>query len=149
MRMFFKLVMEGGHVGAGKSHEMVRYLKGDDIFSVLANAHRIPRLKKKDTSVASSLSRRFPGIDNNKEGLQQNADGSYDIYFGPKPPTGKESNWLQTVPGKGWNVILRLYGPLQPCFDPAVRRDVEFSSPNISGCWRGSIGPGVRVRSNR
>ncbi|MBW2038022.1 MAG: hypothetical protein JRI46_00250 [Deltaproteobacteria bacterium] len=46
--MFFKFVMEGGHVGAGKSYEMVRYFEGDDIFSVLANVLRIPRLKKRE-----------------------------------------------------------------------------------------------------
>jgi hypothetical protein len=46
-----------------------------------------------------------------------NSDGSVDVYFGPKAPEGKESNWIQTVPGKGWFVILRLYSPLQPFFD--------------------------------
>jgi hypothetical protein len=39
-----------------------------------------------------------------------------DVYFGPKAPPGKEKNWVQTVPGKGWNTILRLYGPLEPWF---------------------------------
>ncbi len=63
----------------------------------------------------------FPGIDNNREGLQQNADGSYDIYFGPKAPAGKEGNWLQTIPGKGWNMLFRLYGPLQTWFDKTWR----------------------------
>jgi hypothetical protein len=37
------------------------------------------------------------------------------------PPAGKESNWVQTIPGKGWNTILRLYGPLQPWFDKTWR----------------------------
>jgi hypothetical protein len=60
---------------------------------------------------------RFPGIDGNKQGLQQNTDGSYDIYFGPQPPHGQESNWLQTIPGKGWNTIFRLYGPLESFYD--------------------------------
>ncbi len=60
---------------------------------------------------------RFPGLDNNNEALKQNADGSYDVYFGPKPPEGRESNWIQTDPSKGWNTILRLYGPLQPFYD--------------------------------
>jgi hypothetical protein len=46
--MYFKLVMEGGHVGAGKSYEMVRYFQGDDIFGVLARSRRTPRLKKKE-----------------------------------------------------------------------------------------------------
>ena len=60
---------------------------------------------------------RFPGIDNNTKGLKKNADGSYDIYFSPKPPKGWENNWIQTVPGKGWNTIFRLYGPLEAFYD--------------------------------
>ncbi|WP_430816128.1 DUF1254 domain-containing protein [Carboxylicivirga sp. RSCT41] len=59
----------------------------------------------------------FPGIDNNKEGLVQNADGSWDIYIGPEAPKGMENNWVQTIPGKGWNTIFRLYGPLESWFD--------------------------------
>ena len=59
----------------------------------------------------------FPGIDNNMEGLVQNEDGSWDIYIGPEPPEGFENNWIQTIPGKGWNTIFRLYGPLEPWFD--------------------------------
>lgn len=46
-----------------------------------------------------------------------NPDGSVDIYFGPEAPSGKESNWIQTLPGKGWFTILRIYSPLQPFFD--------------------------------
>ncbi len=63
----------------------------------------------------------FPGLDNNKKDLQQNADGTYDIYFAPKAPEGQEANWIQTVPGKGWNMLLRLYGPLDPWFDKSWR----------------------------
>ncbi len=48
-------------------------------------------------------------------------DGSYDIYFGPEAPEGKEANWIQTVPGKGWFTILRLYSPLQAYFDKSWR----------------------------
>jgi hypothetical protein len=59
----------------------------------------------------------FPGIDSNTEGLIQNVDGSWDIYIGPIAPEGYESNWIQTIPGKGWNTIFRLYGPLEPWFD--------------------------------
>jgi hypothetical protein len=46
-----------------------------------------------------------------------NDDGSVNVFFGPEAPAGKESNWIQTVPGKGFFVILRLYSPLQPFFD--------------------------------
>jgi hypothetical protein len=46
-----------------------------------------------------------------------NADGSTTVYFGPKLPAGMQpGNWVQTVPGKGWNTILRLYSPLEPFF---------------------------------
>ena len=60
---------------------------------------------------------RFPGLDNNKAGLKANPDGSYDIYMSPQPPEGWENNWIQTVPGKGWNTIFRLYGPLEAFYD--------------------------------
>ena len=32
-------------------------------------------------------------------------------------PTSNPGNWIQTVPGKKWFTILRLYGPLEPWFD--------------------------------
>ena len=47
----------------------------------------------------------------NKEGMIKNSDGSYDVYFGPKSRKGQEHNWIQTVLGKGWNMLFRLYGP--------------------------------------
>ena len=50
-----------------------------------------------------------------------NADGSVDVYFGPVAPKGLESNWVQTIPGRGWFMILRLYGPLEPWFDKSWR----------------------------
>ncbi|KPK14098.1 MAG: hypothetical protein AMJ62_14050 [Myxococcales bacterium SG8_38] len=64
---------------------------------------------------------RFPGLDSNSPELQANADGSYDVYFGPESPAGNEGNWIQTVPGKGWNTIFRLYGPRQEWFDKTWR----------------------------
>ena len=59
----------------------------------------------------------LPSINNKTTDLDYNEDGSVDLYFGPKAPKGKEKNWVQTVPGKGWFTLLRLYGPLQPWFD--------------------------------
>ena len=60
----------------------------------------------------------FPGVSSvDKNPPKPNDDGSYDIYFSPKAPEGKESNWMQTVPGKGWNTILRIYGPLESYYD--------------------------------
>ena len=59
----------------------------------------------------------FPSIGSQKRDLVVNPDGSVDVWFGPTAPKGHESNWVQTVPGKGWNVLLRLYGPEQSWFD--------------------------------
>lgn len=64
---------------------------------------------------------RFPSVSSQTEGLSVNPDGSVDVYFGPMAPPGLEKNWIQTVPGKGWNIILRLYGPLEPWFDKTWR----------------------------
>ena len=49
--------------------------------------------------------------------VQKNADGSVDLYFGPKPPDGKEPNWIPTREGRGFEVLFRLYGPEKPLFD--------------------------------
>jgi hypothetical protein len=66
------------------------------------------------------------GVDSTAPGLQKNQDGSITVWFGPKPPAGHEANWVQTISGKGWNVILRLYGPLEPWFDKSWKPgDIE------------------------
>jgi hypothetical protein len=64
---------------------------------------------------------KFPMATSQNEKLQINPDRSVDVYFGPKAPADKENNWVQTVPGKGWNTLLRLYGPLEPWFDKTWR----------------------------
>jgi hypothetical protein len=60
---------------------------------------------------------RSPGIESKSSDLVPNDDGSYTIWFGPEAPEGREGNWVQTMPGKGWNSLLRQYGPLEPRFD--------------------------------
>jgi hypothetical protein len=49
--------------------------------------------------------------------LKREADGSVTIYFGPTAPPGRESNWVQTIPGRHWFCYVRFYGPLEPYFD--------------------------------
>jgi hypothetical protein len=75
--------------------------------SMLQTAQRFPR--------AGSQSYPSPAA-------EAEADGSTTVYFGPEKPDGvKEGNFIQTLPGKGWFVILRLYSPLQPFFDKSWR----------------------------
>ncbi|MGA2059846.1 MAG: DUF1254 domain-containing protein [Thermoguttaceae bacterium] len=69
----------------------------------------------------------FPSVSSQKKDLLVNADGSVDVYFGPKPPPGKEANWVQTMPGQSWFTLLRLYGPLEPWFNQTWRpSDIEL-----------------------
>jgi len=59
----------------------------------------------------------WPSRSSHTTGLQKNDDGSVDIYFGPKAPSGKESNSIPTDPNGKFEVLFRLYGPQKPFFD--------------------------------
>ena len=76
-----------------------------------------------DTQTRSMLQtvQDFPTTGSNTEGVKKNDDGSFTIYFGPKAPEGFQNNWIQTVPGKSWFVILRMYSPLKPWIDQTWR----------------------------
>jgi hypothetical protein len=66
----------------------------------------------------------FPSL-NMMDKPVQNADGTTDIYFGPKSP-GAGKNWLATIPDKGWFTIFRLYGPKQAFFNQTWKpNDIE------------------------
>jgi len=62
----------------------------------------------------------FPSL-GSRDRPAQNADGSTDLYLGPQPPDGKASNWLATVPGKGFFAILRLYSPTEAAINSGNR----------------------------
>jgi len=56
-------------------------------------------------------------LDSYDQKAKRNADGSVDIYFGPKAPAGSETNWVPTVAGKDWFPLFRFYGPEKPLFE--------------------------------
>jgi hypothetical protein len=63
-----------------------------------------------DTGVQPDRSSRDP--------IVSNPDGSVDLFFGPAAPAGRPaSNWIETIPGKGWFSYFRLYGPTAAYFD--------------------------------
>jgi hypothetical protein len=49
--------------------------------------------------------------------LTNKTDSSVNLYFGPKAAGGRENEWIKTIPGKGWFVYLRVYGPESSAFD--------------------------------
>jgi hypothetical protein len=66
-----------------------------------------------------ALIREMPrsGRSSQSPGLQTNADGSVDIWFGPKSPAGQESNWVPTKPDGKFEVLFRFYGPEKSVFN--------------------------------
>ncbi|MCB1823562.1 MAG: DUF1214 domain-containing protein [Candidatus Competibacteraceae bacterium] len=64
---------------------------------------------------------KLAGLDSTLPGVQMDPDGGVTVWFGPQAPADHEKNWVQTMPGKGYNVALRLYGPLEPWFDQSWR----------------------------
>jgi hypothetical protein len=64
----------------------------------------------------------FPSV-STYTGPVSNDDDSIDVYFGPSAPAGKEKNWIQTRSGKGWFVLFRFYGPLEPFFNQTWKPD--------------------------
>jgi len=68
-----------------------------------------------------------------------NADGSVNVWFGPTTPKGQKNNWGQTVPGRGWSVLLRLYGPEKSWFDKTWKpvdlncRSKQFGYDRLNG----------------
>jgi hypothetical protein len=58
--------------------------------------------------------------------LRKNADGSADIYLGPKAPAGQASNWLYTPVGQKWFPWFRVYGPEKAIMDKSWKLpDIE------------------------
>jgi hypothetical protein len=55
-----------------------------------------------------------------------------DLYLGLTSPKGKERTWMRTVPGNGYFVILRLYGPTEAAIKSLRLGDVE-NVANASG----------------
>jgi hypothetical protein len=57
--------------------------------------------------------------------LVTNADGSVDVYFGPVKPEGA-TNWVQTLPGRGWFPYFRFYAATEAYFDKSWQlNDIE------------------------
>ena len=105
----------GHYLDGGKSYRL--HLPGPiptrDFWSILAYDPQTRGMLQTD--------QQFPSLSSQKAEIAVNPDTSVDVYFGPEPPAGKEANWIQTIPGKGWFACLRLYGPLEPWFDQTWR----------------------------
>jgi hypothetical protein len=125
--MVVKMVGVGSQYAAATPDSAGKALDGSKTYKI----HLPPNIPAKafwsfvvyDNQTRSMLQTdaQFPSIGSQSKGIAINPDSSVDVWFGPTAPRSHESNWVQTVPGKGWNVLLRLYSPLQPWFDETWR----------------------------
>jgi hypothetical protein len=125
--MTSKMVGKGSQYAVAYTDAGGKPLDGSKTYKV----HLPPKVPAKDfwsftlydnqTRAMLQTDQQFPGVSSLDEDMQPNADGSFDVYFAPEAPAGKASNWIQTVPGKGWNMLFRLYGPLDPWFEKTWR----------------------------
>ncbi len=69
------------------------------------------------TSLMIKTNQLWPSVYSTRKGLEVNPDGSVDAWFSSLAPDGKENNWIKLIPGRGWHMILRIYGPLEILFD--------------------------------
>jgi hypothetical protein len=121
--MAMKLVGLGSQYAAATTDSQGKPLDGSKTYEI----HLPPNIPAKDfwsliaydnqTRSMLQTDQQFPSIGSQQKGVAVNPDTSVDVWFGPTAPKGHESNWVQTVPNKGWNVLLRLYGPEQAWFD--------------------------------
>lgn len=96
--MFFKLILEGGHLGAGKSYDIVRYLRGRDIVSVLSWAFHIPRAKKKESGKGIKLIKEI----SEKEYLVGKKREKTDPYLNPPGRGPRNSQRYDARRGSIW-----------------------------------------------
>ncbi len=123
--------------GVGSNYAMEYTDKNGEVLKGSENyvLHLPPHIPAKDfwsvtiydpqTRSQLQTDQKYPSKNNKRDKLSFNKDGSIDLYFGPQPPRDKKkaANWIQTVPGKAWFAVIRLYGPLEPWFNKTWKPD--------------------------
>jgi hypothetical protein len=126
--MAVKMVGKGSQYAEATTDAKGKALDGSQTYKI----HLPPNVPMKDfwsftlydnqTRSMLQTDQRYPSVNSTDKGIVTNPDGSVDVWFSPTLPAGvNKANWAQTIPGKGWNVIFRLYGPLEPWFDKSWR----------------------------
>lgn len=126
--MAIELIGKGSQYAWGYVDSNGAYLDGKNTYKLNIPAH--PPAEKfwsiclYDPQTRSMLQtdQPFPSKQSQRDSdMIVNEDGSIDLYFGPEAPEGKEANWTQTVPGKGFFMVLRLYSPKEEWYKKTWR----------------------------
>ncbi len=126
--MSMELEGEGSAYFAGFRDAKGTWLNGSNTYRLHVPSKKPARTffadKDNDTGTRSMIDTEqgVPGLDGNHD-LTLNEDGSVDIYMGPEVPEGKDKNWIQTIPDRGFFIYFRLYGPEKSWFDRSWKLD--------------------------
>lgn len=74
-----------------------------------------------DTDQGSAALRSLFELAGHEAPGDQEAPGEIELRFGPTVPDDGPARWVKTLPGRGWFVYLRLYGPTAAAFDGSWR----------------------------
>lgn len=113
----YKVTMDaGGHALSGEKYYIFHLppnIPAKAFWSVLSYDAQ--------SSLIIRSSQPWPSVFKTSKGLAVNQDSSIDIRFGPTIHAASSQNWIKTIPGNGWTMILRLYGALDTWFDKTWR----------------------------
>jgi hypothetical protein len=122
-KMFLRTAGAGSLYWLGLRDKDGAYLDGGKTYK-LSVPHPVPQKLFWSVTVYDSATRSQIQTDQDKAALRSLVElkdvattGATDLYFGPSAPAGKEGQWIETNPGKGWFAYFRLYGPEGPAFN--------------------------------
>jgi len=120
--MTLKLVGAGSQYASAAKDVEGQWLDGAKNYTLHVDSN-VPAKNFWSVMVYDAINRSTINTDKYKAGLdsygdlKKNSDGSIDLYFGPKAPEGKESNWVKTLDDRGFFIYFRWFGPMQEYFD--------------------------------
>lgn len=124
--MFRRTTAAGSLYWLGLRDKNNEYLNGDKTYK-LTIPLPVPAKLFWSLTIYDAVTRSEIVTDQNKAALRSlfelkgKTGSSVDLYFGPKAPEGKDKDWIKTIPGKGWFVYFRIYGPQEAAFNDSWR----------------------------
>ena len=123
--MFRRSVGAGSLYWLGLRDKTDAYLDGSNTYT-LTMPQPVPAKLFWSITVYDAETRSQIQTDQNKAALRSlfelaDLDTSHaaDLHFAPEAPADDDAKprWIKTIPGKGWFVYFRIYGPDEPAFD--------------------------------
>jgi len=113
--MYYKAIIECGHLGAGKSLDTVRYFRADNPVDLFSAAARIPRAKGKSLGTGVKLLEKITR-EEYKKGIEETRSSLYLLTSKNRPRNGR------MVSVKAAKAMTQNYAPRQSSGQAVVAR---------------------------